>query len=75
MSVKPFAVPSLGTRSWAFLVLEGRSVWQWAEVVQTPRYVLEIRISDQWPSPRTDPAVLLPRIAAAAYDRAEAALN
>ncbi|MEU8058798.1 hypothetical protein [Microbispora bryophytorum] len=75
MSVRPFAVPPLGTRSWAFLVLEGKSVWQWAEVVQTPRYLLEIRIPNQFPKPRTDPAVLLPRIAAAAYDRAEAALN
>ncbi|MEV4457240.1 hypothetical protein [Microbispora sp. NPDC049633] len=28
----------------------------------------------QWPKPHTDPAVLLPRIAGAAYARAEAAL-
>ncbi|WP_182872875.1 hypothetical protein [Microbispora sp. H10670] len=73
-AVEPFPVPALGSRSWAFRVFEEKSVTQWAEVVQTPRYVLEIRISRQWPKPRVDPAVLLPRIAEAAYARAEAAL-
>ncbi|WP_182898151.1 hypothetical protein [Microbispora sp. H10830] len=75
MSVKPFPVPPLGSRSWAFRVFDEKSVTQWVEVVQTPRYVLEIRIPRRWPKPRTDPAVLLPRIAAAAYARAEAALG
>ncbi|MFI7629866.1 hypothetical protein [Microbispora rosea] len=75
MSVRPIPVPPLGTRSWAFRVMEGKSVTQWVEVVRTPRYVLEVRIPNQWPRPRTDPAVLLPRIAAAAYARAEAALT
>ncbi|MEU6407996.1 hypothetical protein [Microbispora sp. NPDC046933] len=75
MSVKPFPVPPLGSRSWAFRVFEEESVTQWVEVVQTPRYVLEIRIPTQSPKPRTDPAVLLPRIAEAAYARAEAALT
>ncbi len=75
MRVAPFPVPRLGTRSWAFRVYEEKSVRQWVEVVQTPRHVLEIRIPTQSPKPRTDPAVLLPRIAAAAYARAEAALN
>ncbi|GIH46166.1 hypothetical protein SAMN05421833_1269 [Microbispora rosea] len=75
MHVEPIPVPPLGTRSWAFRVMEGKSVTQWVEVVRTPRYVLEVRIPNQWPRPRTDPAVLLPRIAAAAYARAEAALT
>ncbi|WP_030506869.1 hypothetical protein [Microbispora rosea] len=75
MSVRPIPVPPLGTRSWAFRVMEGKSVTQWVEVVRTPRYVLEVRIPNQWPRPRTDPAVLLPRIAEAAYARAEAALT
>ncbi|GAA4203627.1 hypothetical protein [Microbispora amethystogenes] len=75
MHVEPFSVPRLGLRSWAFRVLEGKSVRQWAEVVRTPRYVLEIRISTQWPEPRVDPAVLLPKIAEAGYARAEAALG
>ncbi|WP_143737341.1 hypothetical protein [Microbispora sp. GKU 823] len=74
-AVEPFPVPRLGTRSWAFRLVEEKSVTQWAEVVQTPRYVLEIRIPGQWPKPRIDPAVLLPRIAEAAYARAEAALG
>ncbi|MEU8197537.1 hypothetical protein AB0C10_27495 [Microbispora amethystogenes] len=43
--------------------------------MRTPRYVLEIRISTQWPEPRVDPAVLLPKIAEAAYAKAEAALG
>ncbi|KAA9376368.1 hypothetical protein F5972_23370 [Microbispora cellulosiformans] len=75
-AVEPFPVPRLGTRSFAFRITGSRKVpvWQWAEVVRTPRYVLEIRISRQWPKPRVDPAVLLPKIAEAAYARAEAAL-
>ncbi|MEN3534965.1 hypothetical protein AAH991_07625 [Microbispora sp. ZYX-F-249] len=73
--VRPFPVPPLGARSWAFRVMEGKTVTQWVEMVQTPRYVLEIRVPDQWPKPRVDPAVLLPRIAEAAYVRAEAALR
>ncbi|KAB8186152.1 hypothetical protein [Microbispora catharanthi] len=75
MRVEPIPVPPLGTRSWAFRLLEEKAVRQWVEVVQTPHYVLEVRIPNQFPEPRTDPAVLLPRIAAAAYARAEAALN
>jgi hypothetical protein len=75
MSVKPYPVASLGSRSWAFRVFEEKSATQWVEVVQTPRYVLEVRIPNQFPEPRTDPAVLLPRIAEAAYARAEAALS
>ncbi|MBB2748990.1 UNVERIFIED_ORG: hypothetical protein FHR35_008902 [Microbispora rosea subsp. rosea] len=75
MRVAPFPVPPLGSRSWAFRVFDEKSVTQWVEVVQTPRYVLEVRIPNQFPEPRTDPAVLLPRIAAAAYARAEAALG
>ncbi|XVQ86641.1 hypothetical protein ACQP2K_04225 [Microbispora siamensis] len=75
MRAEPFSVPRLGIRSWAFRIFEEKSVRRWAEVVQTPRYVLEIRIPSQWPTPRTDPAVLLPRIAEAAYVRAEAALG
>ncbi|GLX05907.1 hypothetical protein [Microbispora sp. NBRC 16548] len=76
-AVEPFPVPPLGTRSFAFRITGSRkvAVWQWVEVVQTPRYVLEVRIPNQFPEPRTDPAVLLPRIAAAAYARAEAALG
>ncbi|MEU8278135.1 hypothetical protein ACFYOK_30255 [Microbispora bryophytorum] len=76
-AIEPFPVPPLGTKSFAFRITGSRKtpVWQWVEVVQTPRCLLEIRIPNQFPKPRTDPAVLLPRIAAAAYDRAEAALN
>ncbi|MEV5740059.1 hypothetical protein AB0L30_08365 [Microbispora rosea] len=76
-AVEPFAVPPLGTKSFAFRITGSRKVpvWQWVEVVRTPRYVLEVRIPNQWPRPRTDPAVLLPRIAEAAYARAEAALT
>ncbi|MEU7689788.1 hypothetical protein OHB01_13565 [Microbispora hainanensis] len=73
--VRSISVPRLGTRSWAFRVMEGKSVTQWVEVVRTPRYVLEVRIPKQLPAPRTDPAVLLPRITEAAYARAEAALG
>lgn len=76
-AVEPLAVPSLGTASFAFRITGNRKipVWQWVEVVRTPRYVLEVRIPNQFPAPRTDPAVLLPRIAEAAYARAEAALG
>ncbi|MEU6424755.1 hypothetical protein ABZ860_02570 [Microbispora sp. NPDC046973] len=76
-AVEPFPVPPLGTRSFAFRITGSGDVpvWQWVEVVQTPRYLLEIRIPNQFPEPRTDPAVLLPRIAEAAYARAEAALG
>ncbi|WP_432928891.1 hypothetical protein ACQPZZ_03595 [Microbispora sp. CA-135349] len=75
-AVEPFPVPPLGVRSFAFRITGSGDVpvWQWVEVVQTSRYVLEIRIPNQFPEPRTDPAVLLPRIAEAAYARAEAAL-
>ncbi|MEV7801395.1 hypothetical protein AB0O28_00435 [Microbispora sp. NPDC088329] len=74
-AVEPFPVPPLGVRSFAFRITGSGDVpvWQWVEVVQTSRYVLEIRIPNQFPEPRTDPAVLLPRIAEAAYARAEAA--
>ncbi|GAB3130653.1 hypothetical protein [Microbispora hainanensis] len=76
-AVELFAVPPLGTRSFAFRITGNRKapVWNWVEVVRTPRYVLEVRIPNQFPAPRTDPAVLLPRIAEAAYARAEAALG
>jgi hypothetical protein len=50
-------------------------VWQWVEVVTTPRYILEIRIPNQAPAPRTAPAALLPMIARAAYLKAQATLR
>ncbi len=52
MSVSPFPVPPLGTRSWAFRLVEEKSVMQWVEVVQTPRYVLEVRMQLRTPGPR-----------------------
>jgi hypothetical protein len=44
-------------------------------VIQTSRYLLEIRIPNQEPRPGTDPAELLPQIAGAAYAKAEATLG
>ncbi len=75
-AVEPFPVPPLGERSWAFRIT-GRHepVWQWVEVVQTPRYLIEISIPVQSPAPGADPADLLPQIAEAAYAKAEAAFR
>ncbi|MEV0583960.1 hypothetical protein [Nonomuraea sp. NPDC050310] len=74
-SIQPLAVPPLGERSWAYRVTGSGEVpiWHWVAVIQTSRYVLEIRIPNQQPSPRVDPAVLLPHIAQEAYTKAEAA--
>jgi hypothetical protein len=76
-AVRPLSVPRLGDRSWAYRVTGTGEipVWQWVEVVQTRRYLLEIRIPNQAPAPRTDPARLLPQIAQAAYAKAETALR
>ncbi|MEW9548128.1 hypothetical protein [Nonomuraea sp. NPDC050783] len=75
--IQPLPVPPLGERSWAYRVTgSGKTpVWHWAEVIQTSRYLLEIRIPNQEPRPRTDPAALLPQIAQAAYAKAEAAFS
>lgn len=75
--VQPLAVPPLGDRTWAYRIAGSGEVpvWHWVEVVQTPRYVLEIRIPNQSPAPREDPATLLPLIAREAYAKAEAAFR
>ncbi|MEV6036267.1 hypothetical protein AB0L65_34285 [Nonomuraea sp. NPDC052116] len=70
--IQPLTVPHLGERSWAYRITgTGKvPVWHWVEVVQTSHYVLEIRIPNQDPRPRTDPAELLPLIAQEAYAKA-----
>jgi hypothetical protein len=76
-TIQPLSVPRLGDRSWAYRITgTGKiPIWQWVEVVQTRRYLLEIRIPNQAPAPKTDPATLLPQIAHAAHAKAEAALR
>jgi hypothetical protein len=76
-AIQPLSVPRVGNRSWAYRITgTGKiPIWQWVEVVQTRRYLLEIRIPNQAPAPRTDPARLLPLIAQAAYAKAETALR
>jgi hypothetical protein len=76
-TIQPLPVPRVGDRSWAYRITGTGQipVWQWVEVVQTRRYLLEIRIPDQAPAPRTDPVRLLPQIAHAAYAKAETALR
>ncbi|MGW5688875.1 hypothetical protein [Nonomuraea sp. NPDC003754] len=76
-TIEPFQVPPIGQRSWAYRITGTREVpiWDWVQVVQTPRYVIEVRIPVQMPAPRSDPAKLLPQIAEAAYAKAEAALR
>lgn len=76
-AIQPLSVPRLGDRSWAYRITgTGKiPIWQWVEVVQTRRYLLEIRIPNQAPAPKTDPATLLPQIAHAAYAKAETALR
>ncbi|MEU6799156.1 hypothetical protein ABZ907_46340 [Nonomuraea wenchangensis] len=75
--IQPLPVPRLGERSWAYRITGSGKVpiWHWVEVIQTSRYLLEIRIPNQEPSPRTDPAKLLPEIAQEAYTTAEAAFQ
>ncbi|MDX3103501.1 hypothetical protein [Nonomuraea angiospora] len=73
--IQPLAVPHLGEQSWAYRITGSGKVpiWHWVEVIQTSRYLLEIRIPNQEPHPRADPAKLLPLIAQEAYRKAEAA--
>ncbi|MBT2233326.1 hypothetical protein [Nonomuraea sp. NEAU-A123] len=75
--IQPLPVPHLGERSWAYRITGSGKVpiWQWVEVIQTSRYLLEIRIPNQEPRPRTDPAKLLPQIAQEAYAKTEAAFQ
>lgn len=75
-AIEPLAVPRTGSRSWAFRITGTGTipVWQWVEVVQAPGFLIEIRIPNQKPAPKTDPAGLLPRIAQAAYAKAQSAL-
>jgi hypothetical protein len=76
-AIQPLSVPRLGDRSWAYRITGTGQIpiWQWVEVVQTRRYLLEIRIPNQAPAPKTDPAALLPQIAHAAYAKSETALQ
>ena len=73
--VRPLALARHGLRSRAYEVTgTGRvPVWQWAEVVSGPGFVLEVRIPDQSPNPVAP--VQLPAITAAAYQRAVAVLS
>lgn len=48
-------------------------VWQWAEVIRGPGFLLEIRIPDQ--SADADPGAALATITASAYSRAAAVLS
>ncbi|MEV0345087.1 hypothetical protein AB0H88_04930 [Nonomuraea sp. NPDC050680] len=75
--IQPLAVPRLGEHSWAYRITGSRKVpiWHWVEVIQTSRYLLEIRIPNQEPRPRADPAKLLPQVAQEAYTKAEAAFQ
>jgi hypothetical protein len=70
--IRILSVPRLGLRSWAYEVTgTGKfPVWDWAEVIRGRGFVLEMRIPVQAPSPSAAPALLLPGIAAAAYQRA-----
>lgn len=75
--IQPMDVPQLGERAWAYRITGSGKVpiWHWVEVIQTSRYLLEIRIPNQEPRPRANPAKLLPQIAQEAYEKAEAALQ
>jgi hypothetical protein len=75
--IQPLSVPPAGDRSWAYRVTGSGEIpiWQWVEVVQTRRYLLEIRIPNQAPLPKTRPEELLPKIAQAACAKADAALG
>ncbi|MEU8143784.1 hypothetical protein [Nonomuraea sp. NPDC048901] len=75
--IQPIDVPRLGERAWAYRITGSGKVpiWHWVEVIQTSRYLLEIRIPNQEPRPRANPAKLLPQIAQEAYEKAEAALH
>jgi hypothetical protein len=75
--IEPIDVPPLGERAWAYRITGSGKVptWGWVEVIQTSRYLLEIRIPTQEPRPRANPAELLPQIAQEAYEKAEAALH
>jgi hypothetical protein len=76
-AIQPLSVPRLADRSWAYRITGTGQIpiWQWVEVVQTRRYLLEIRIPNQAPAPKTDPAALLPQIAHAAYTKAQTTLQ
>lgn len=72
--VRPLNLARHGLRSRAYEITgTGKvPVWQWAEVVSGPGFVLEIRISNQSENPA--PEVQLPPIAVDAYRRATAFL-
>jgi hypothetical protein len=75
--VKPLALARHGLKSRAYEITgTGRfPVWQWAEVVSGPGFVLEVQIPIQSPDPSPQVQVQLPAIAAAAYQRAVSVLS
>ena len=70
--IRPLTVPRIGLASWAYEVTgTGKfPVWQWVAVVRGPGFLLEVCIPIQEPAPKQNPETLLPRLAAAAYQRA-----
>ncbi|HEX6525671.1 MAG TPA: hypothetical protein VF070_37510 [Streptosporangiaceae bacterium] len=70
--VRLLTAPGIGVVSWAYEVTgTGKfPIWAWAEVVRGPGFILEVSIPVQSSALHRDLAPALPRIAAAAYQRA-----
>jgi hypothetical protein len=75
--VRPLPATRVGLRSWAFEITGTGTVpvWEWAEVVRGPGFVLEVQIPKQAPSPEADPGKSLGELTDAAYRRAVTALS
>lgn len=74
--VKPLAAARIGagTRAYEVTGTGKNQVWEWAEVVSGPDFVLEIRIPYSSPPSRQAPQAQLPEITSRAYQRALTAL-
>lgn len=75
--VRPLPATRVGVRSWAFEVTGtgGVPIWEWAEVVRGPGFVLELQIPRQSPTPAVDPGISLGALTGAAYRHAAAVLS
>lgn len=75
--VRSLPVTRVGQQSWAFEVTgTGKvPVWEWAEVVRGPGWVLEVQIPRQTPSAETGQEKSLAALAGAAYRRAVSVLS
>ena len=75
--VRPLPATRVGLRAWAFEVtgMGTVPVWEWAEVVRGPGFVLEVQIPRQAPSPEADQGKSLGALTDAAYRQATAVLS